>query len=60
MTNYEKLKQMSIDDMADFLNSLIIFCADEEPYISMVIGVFEHDVHQTFGDLIEFLKAEVK
>lgn len=62
MTNYEAIKKMAIDDMADFLNNVITFVSnyDEEPYISMFIGEAEKDVHHSFGDLVEFLKAEVE
>ena len=60
MTNFEKIKSMSIEEMADFLTNIDTDIEDVEPTFSCVIGNKEIEVYDSYGDIKEWLESEVE
>ena len=63
MTNFEKIKSMDVEEMADFLQ-YIEKCDDRESWESMAIFYIGNEdgicVTNDFSDIKEWLESEVK
>ena len=60
MTNAEKIRNMSDEELADWLHNMCDFEKDEEPYKSIynLDTEKEEEIHDSYGDLLNWLQAE--
>lgn len=60
-TNFDKIKEMSIEELAEFLHNIHDYFEDGEPLLSLCLG--EDDdivVGDNFADIKEWLEREVE
>lgn len=61
MTNFEKIKSMSIEEMADFLCNIDTDIHEEELIFSCCLGDNNDiEIRDTYGDIKEWLESEAK
>ena len=61
MTNFEKIKSMSIEKMAEFLCNIDTDVYDEELIFSCCLGDNNDiEIRDTYGDIKEWLESEVE
>lgn len=60
MTNFEKIKSMDVEEMADFLTNIDTDIEDIEPIFSCVLGNKEIEIYNSYGDIKEWLESEVE
>lgn len=60
MTNGDKIRNMSDEELADWLNNMCDFEKDEEPYKSIynLDTEKEEEIHDSYGDLLIWLQSE--
>ena len=61
MTNFERIKAMSIEEMAEFLTNIDTDIYDEEVFFSCCLGDNNDiEICDTYGDIKEWLESEVE
>ena len=58
MTNYEKIKAMSVEEMAEFLGSIYIDVNDEQPIFSY--SFYSNDGTEITVDFEDWLESEAE
>lgn len=61
-TNADRIRNMSDEELADWLNNMCNFEKDEEPYKSIynLETEKEEEIHDSYGDLLIWLRAEAE
>ena len=61
-TNADRIRNMSDEELADWLNNMCDFEKDEEPYKSIYNLKTEKDeeIHGSYGDLLSWLQSEAE
>jgi len=61
-TNADKIRNMSNEELADWLNNMCNFEKDEEPYKSIynLETEKEEEIHDSYGDLLIWLQSEAE
>ena len=59
-TNSERIRNMTDDELAEWLTNICDFEKDEEPYKSIynLDTEEEEEIHDSYGDLLKWLKSE--
>lgn len=58
MTNYKKIKGMSVEELAEFLNNVNIYMNCEEPMLSCLIEDERVSMGLNYEDIEEWLESE--
>lgn len=58
MTNYEKIKGMSVEELAEFLNNVNIYTNGEEQMFSCLIEDKRVSMGWNYEDIKEWLESE--
>ena len=61
-TNADRIRNMSDDELAEWLHNMCDFEKDEEPYKSIYnLGTEkEEEIHDSYGDLLNWLQSEAE
>lgn len=61
-TNADRIKNMSDEELAEWLTNICDFKKDEEPYKSIynLDTEQEEEIHDSYGDLLKWLRSEAK
>lgn len=61
-TNADRIRNMSDEELAELLTNMCDFEKDEEPYKSIynLDTEQEEEVHDSYGDLLKWLRSEAK
>ena len=61
-TNADRIKNMSDEELAEWLTNMCDFKKDEEPYKSIynLDTEQEEEIHDNYGDLLKWLRSEAK
>lgn len=61
-TNADRIKNMSDEELAEWLTNMCDFKKDEEPYKSIynLDTEQEEEIHDSYGDLLKWLRSEAK
>lgn len=61
-TNADRIRNMSDEELADWLHNMCDFEKDEEPYKSIynLDTEKEEEIHDSYGDLLKWLKSEAE
>lgn len=61
-TNADRIRNMSDEELADWLHNMCDFEKDEEPYKSIynLDTEQEEEIHDSYGDFLDWLQSEVK
>lgn len=61
-TNADRIRNMSDEELADWLNNMCDFEKNEEPYKSIYnLDTYEdEEVHESYGDLLNWLQSEAE
>lgn len=62
MTNFEKIKSMGVEEMADFLHSIESNFNEDEEELIFSCSLRNNDdieMHDSYGDIKEWLESEV-
>ena len=61
-TNADKIRNMSDEDLAEWLTNMCDFEKNEEPYKSIYNLDTEHEeeIHDSYGDLLKWLQSEAE
>lgn len=61
-TNADRIRNMSDDELAEWIYNIFEFEKDEEPYKSIYNLDTEHEeeIHDSYGDLLEWLQSEAE
>ena len=61
-TNADRIKNMSDEELAEWLTNICDFKKDEEPYKSIynLDTEQEEEIHDSYGDLLKWLRSEEK
>lgn len=61
-TNADRIRNMSDEELADWIHNMCEFEKDEEPYRSIynLDTEQEEEIHDSYGDLLKWLRSEVK
>ena len=61
-TNADKIRNMSDEELADWLHNMCDFEKDEEPYksINNLDTEKEEEIHDSYGDLLNWLQSEAE
>lgn len=62
MTNAERIRSMTDEELADWLHNMCDFEKDEEPYKSIynLDAEKEEEIHDSYGDLLNWLRSEAE
>lgn len=58
MTNYEKIKGMSVEELAEFLNNVDVCMSGEDPMLSCLIEDKRTSMGWNSEDIEEWLESE--
>lgn len=61
-TNSDRIRNMSDDELAEWIYNIFEFEKDEEPYKSIynLDTEQEEEIHDSYGDLLEWLQSEAE
>lgn len=61
-TNADRIRNMSDDELAEWIYNIFEFEKDEEPYKSIynLDTEQEEEIHDSYGDLLEWLQSETE
>lgn len=61
-TNADRIRNMSDDELAEWIYNIFEFEKDEEPYKSIynLDTEQEEEIHDSYGDLLEWLQSEAE
>lgn len=61
-TNADRIRNMSDEELADWIHNMCEFEKDEEPYKSIYNLDTEHEeeIHDSYGDLLKWLQTEAE
>ena len=61
-TNSDRIRNMSDEELAEWIHNMCDFEKDEEPYKSIynLDTEQEEEIHDSYGDLLKWLQSEVK
>ena len=61
-TNADRIRNMSDEELADWLHNMCDFKKDEEPYKSIynLDTEKEEEIHDSYGDLLNWLQSEAE
>lgn len=59
-TNADRIRNMSDEELADFLHNIGSYVEDGEPLIDIFVGEEKTTISDNFGSIKEWLQAEVK
>lgn len=61
-TNADRIRNMSDEELAEWIHNMCDFEKDEEPYKSIynLDTEQEEEIHDSYGDLLKWLQSEVK
>lgn len=61
-TNADRIRNMSDEELAEWIRNMCDFEKDEEPYKSIynLDTEQEEEIHDSYGDLLKWLQSEVK
>ena len=61
-TNADRIRNMSDEELADWLHNMCDFEKDEEPYKSIynLDTEKEEEIHDSYGDLLNWLQSEAE
>lgn len=61
-TNADRIRNMSDEELADWLHNMCEFEKDEEPYRSIynLDTEQEEEIHDSYGDLLKWLQSEAE
>lgn len=61
-TNADRIRNMSDEELADWLHNMCDFEKDEEPYKSIynLDTEKEEEIHDSYGSLLEWLRSEAE
>lgn len=61
-TNADRIRNMSDEELADWLHNMCDFEKDEEPYKSIynLDTEKEEEIHDSYGDLLKWLQSEAE
>lgn len=61
-TNADKIRNMSDEELAEWLTNMCDFEKNEEPYKSIYNLDTEHEeeIHDSYGDLLKWLQSEAR
>ena len=60
MTNADRIRNMSDEELADMIHNIGSYVEDGEPLIDIFIGEEKTTISDDFGSIKEWLQAEVK
>lgn len=60
MTNADRIRNMTDEELADFLHNIGSYVEDGEPLIDIFVGEEKTTISDNFGSIKEWLQAEVK
>ena len=62
MTNAERIRNMTDDELAEWLTNMCDIKRNEEPYKSIYNSDTrqEEEIHDSYGDLLKWLQAEAE
>ena len=60
--NADRIRNMSDEELADWIHNMCEFEKDEEPYRSIynLDTEQEEEIHDSYGDLLKWLQSEVE
>lgn len=58
MTNYKKIKEMSVEELAEFLNNVNIYMSGKEPMLSCIVEDKRVSMGCNYEDIEEWLESE--
>ena len=59
-TNADRIRNMSDEELADFLHNIGSYVEDGEPLIDIFVGEEKTTISDNFGSIKEWLQSEVK
>ena len=59
-TNADRIRNMTYEELADFLHNIGSYVEDGEPLIDIFVGEEKTTISDNFGSIKEWLQAEVK
>lgn len=60
-TNADRIRNMSDEELADWLHNMCDFEKDEEPYKSIYnLDAEKEEIHDSYGDLLNWLRSEAE
>lgn len=60
MTNADRIRAMSDEDLADLLHNIGSYVEDEEPLIDIYIGESKTTLDDSFGFILEWLQSKAE
>ena len=59
-TNADRIRNMSDEELARFIQNISVYSEDEEPIIDVCIGETHTTLYNDYGDILEWLQSEAE
>lgn len=59
-TNADRIRNMSDEELARFIQNISVYSEDEEPIIDVCIGEIHTTLYNDYGDILEWLQSEAE
>ena len=59
-TNSDRIRNMSDEELARFIQNISVYSEDEEPIIDVCIGETHTTIYNDYGDILEWLQSEAE
>ena len=59
-TNADRIRNMSYEELARFIQNISVYSEDEEPIIDVCIRETHTTLYNDYGDILEWLQSEAE